>query len=205
MFSIAHFSTNWIIFQSLHFKETALLTTNPEDPSHRNVTSLFEFVAFVSKIVIYCSCSTRMTKHTMTYLNIWPVHCLNIVVQLYFSVWFFVFIVDSKKTIIDLIVISWKKNKNKWLQAEGGCGKEISHLIFWKQSSYLLVIRRKCESQNECYKKKKHAKFSEKQTFRAPDIHTYVCSFFGKFGVFCFLVLHVLRFILLPYYRRIFL
>ena len=29
------------------------------------------------------------------------------------------------------------------------------------------------------------------------------CSFFGKFGVLCFLVMPVLRFVLLPYYRRI--
>ena len=29
------------------------------------------------------------------------------------------------------------------------------------------------------------------------------CSFFGKFGVFCFLETPVLRFALLPYYRRV--
>ena len=29
------------------------------------------------------------------------------------------------------------------------------------------------------------------------------CSFFGKFGVLCFLEIPVLRFALLPYYRRI--
>ena len=29
------------------------------------------------------------------------------------------------------------------------------------------------------------------------------CSFFGKFGVFCFPVTIVLRFALLPYYQRI--
>ena len=29
------------------------------------------------------------------------------------------------------------------------------------------------------------------------------CSFFGKFGQLCFLVTSVLRFALLPYYRRI--
>ena len=29
------------------------------------------------------------------------------------------------------------------------------------------------------------------------------CSFFGKFGVVCFLVTSILRFALLPYYRRI--
>ena len=29
------------------------------------------------------------------------------------------------------------------------------------------------------------------------------CSFFGKFDVFCFLVTFVLKFVLMPYYRRI--
>ena len=50
------------------------------------------------------------------------------------------------------------------------------------------------EYQNGCYKKTKHAKFSEKRTFLPPDTHTYVCvsggkkySFFGKFGELCFL------------------
>ena len=32
-----------------------------------------------------------------------------------------------------------------------------------------LVIRQKGESQNGCFKKTKHAKFSEKQTFFTPD------------------------------------
>ena len=43
----------------------------------------------------------------------------------------------------------------------------------------------------------------------SPDTHTYVCvlggkkySFFQKFGVFCFLEALVLRFALLPHYRR---
>ena len=60
------------------------------------------------------------------------------------------------------------------------------------------------------YKKTKQAKFSEKQHFLPPDTHRYVCvsrskkcSFFGKFGLLCFLVTPVLRFALLPYCRRI--
>ena len=39
------------------------------------------------------------------------------------------------------------------------------------------VIRQRGESQNGCFKKTKHDKFSEKRK----------CSFFGKFGVLCFL------------------
>ena len=48
------------------------------------------------------------------------------------------------------------------------------------------VIGQKCESQNRCYKKTKHAK----------------CLFFGKFGVLYFLVGPVVRFALLPYCQR---
>ena len=47
------------------------------------------------------------------------------------------------------------------------------------------------------------------RNFLPPDTHTYVCisggkkcSFFGKFGVLCFLETPVLRFALLSYYRR---
>ena len=68
----------------------------------------------------------------------------------------------------------------------------------------------KGESQNGSNKNTKHAKFSEKRTFFTPGTHTYVCvsggkkrSFFGKFGVLCILVTSVLRFVLLPYYRRL--
>ena len=72
------------------------------------------------------------------------------------------------------------------------------------------VIRQKDESQNGCFKKTKHVKFPEKQTFLTSwytHVHDRVsrgkCSFFGKFGVLCFLETPVLRFALLRYYRRI--
>ena len=76
------------------------------------------------------------------------------------------------------------------------------------------VTRKKGQSQNGCYKKTKHAKFSEKQTFLTPwyahvDTHTFVCVsggkkclFFRKFSGLCFVVTPVLRFPLLPYPRR---
>ena len=38
------------------------------------------------------------------------------------------------------------------------------------------VIRQKDESQNGCFKKTKHAKFSEKRTFFYPLIRTRTCS-----------------------------
>ena len=56
--------------------------------------------------------------------------------------------------------------------------------------------KRKQENKKITFKKTKHAKFSEKLTFK--------CLFFGKFGVLCFLETPVLRFALLPYYRRIY-
>ena len=71
------------------------------------------------------------------------------------------------------------------------------------------VIRQKGESENGCYKKTKHVKFSEKRKFLTQwyahvcvRIRGKKCSFFGKFGVLCFLETPVLRFALLPYYRR---
>ena len=52
--------------------------------------------------------------------------------------------------------------------------------------------------------------FRKNEHFLPPDTHTYVCvsggkkcSFFGKFGVLCFLETPVLKFNLLPFYRRI--
>ena len=51
--------------------------------------------------------------------------------------------------------------------------------------------------------------FPKNEHFLPPDTHTYVCvlggkkcSFFRKFGVLCLLETPVLRFALLPYYRR---
>ena len=71
------------------------------------------------------------------------------------------------------------------------------------------VIRKKGESQNGCFKKTKLPKFSEKQTFLTPwyaqegmRIWGKKCSFFGKFGVLCFLETPVLTSCLLAYYRR---
>ena len=66
------------------------------------------------------------------------------------------------------------------------------------------VIRQKGESQSGCFKKAKHAKISEKH-FLPPDVCVSggkKCLFFGYFGVLCFLETPVLRFALLPYYRR---
>ena len=54
------------------------------------------------------------------------------------------------------------------------------------------LIRRKGESQNGRFKKRKHAKFSEKRTF--------LTTWYAHVRVIC---TSVLRFAFLPYYRRI--
>ena len=66
-------------------------------------------------------------------------------------------------------------------------------------------IRQKGKSQNGCFKKAKHAKISEKQTFLTPwYAQVYLlyqtCIFFN----FCFLETPVLRFALLSCYRRLY-
>ena len=71
------------------------------------------------------------------------------------------------------------------------------------------VINQKGESQNGCFKKIKHAKFSEKRTFLTLW-YAYVpvrsggkkCSFFGNFGMLYFFETPVSGFTFLSYYRR---
>ena len=72
------------------------------------------------------------------------------------------------------------------------------------------VIRQNGESQNGCFEKTKHAKFSENSTCLTPlYAHARVrigfkkCLFFRKFGKLCFLLTADLKFSLLPYYRRV--
>ena len=71
------------------------------------------------------------------------------------------------------------------------------------------VTRQNGASQNGCFKKTNHVKFSKKRTLLIPwyaHIRTYVslsggkkCSFFVKFAVLCFLETPVLRCPILPY------
>ena len=56
------------------------------------------------------------------------------------------------------------------------------------------------------FQENKARQIFQKTNISYPLIHTSgakKCSFFGKFGVVCFLETPVLRFALLPYYRRI--
>ena len=79
---------------------------------------------------------------------------------------------------------------------------KIYYKIYIFENYISSVIRQKGESQNGGNRKAKHAKFAEKWTFLTP-LYLRVswgksCLFFGKFV----LVTSVLRFALLPYYRR---
>ena len=48
-------------------------------------------------------------------------------------------------------------------------------LIESKYTWNLSVMRQQGKSQNRCFKKIKHPKFSEKRAFLPPDTYTYVC------------------------------
>ena len=74
----------------------------------------------------------------------------------------------------------------------------------------LSLIRLKWESLNGCYRITKHVIFrkTKNKDFLPPNTHTLVCvtgdkcSSFTQFGVLCFLLTPILKFVLLPYYRR---
>ena len=91
------------------------------------------------------------------------------------------------------------------------CSKSLNRLLLLKTNSS--AVRQKGKSQNRYYMKAKYAKFSEKQTFLTPSYaHVRVrisgrskkCSFFRKFGVFCFLITPVLRFTLSEILHKLF-
>ena len=73
----------------------------------------------------------------------------------------------------------------------------------------LSVIKPKDESQTGVSRKQSTSSFPKNEHFLLSDTHTYVCvsagkkcSFFRKLDVLCFLETPVLRFALLPSYRR---
>ena len=78
----------------------------------------------------------------------------------------------------------WWVDKSEWIHF-------LFSSLFSRENWISSVIRQKGEFQNGCFKKRKHAKFSEERTFLNPLKRTCVsrgkkCSFFGKFGVLCF-------------------
>ena len=52
-------------------------------------------------------------------------------------------------------------------------------IMNWFTNSNSPVVRLKDESQNRCYKKTKHAKFSEKQIFLPPPLRNFIGTKFG--------------------------
>ena len=78
---------------------------------------------------------------------------------------------------------------------------------FWTTSQEIVVNKPIGRISKRVFQEKKSTPhFPKNKHFLSPDTHTYVwgkkCSFFEKFGVLCFLETPVLRFALLPYYRR---
>ena len=71
----------------------------------------------------------------------------------------------------------------------------------------LSVVRQKDKAQDGITRKRSTPNFPENEHFLPPDANTYVCVsegkkclFFGKFGVPCFLVTFVLRFVFMSYH-----
>ena len=84
----------------------------------------------------------------------------------------------------------------------------IMSWVCWTERCFLLqvfcitsVIKPKGESQNGCFEKTKHVKFSEKRNVFYPLIRTNVL-FSENLTCFVFFETPVLRFALLPYDRR---
>ena len=82
-------------------------------------------------------------------------------------------------------------------------------IYFWKYLIRYKKGKRANHKTGVSKKKQSTPNFSKNEYFLTPDTHLYVCvsgvkkcSFFGKFGVLCFLETPILRFVLLPYYRR---
>ena len=98
----------------------------------------------------------------------------------------------------------------KYGSEDKNMGQILAYFVHWNLNNFenlsSSVIMQKSESQNRCYKKTKHAKFSEKRIFRTCACASQggrKCLFFGKFDVLCFLVTPLLRFALLLYCRQV--
>ena len=90
---------------------------------------------------------------------------------------------------------------------EVSCGSNEE--IIRSELHYRPIARRIMWVKTEVTRMQSKPHFPKNERFLPPDTHTYVYvsggkkrSFFGKLGVLCILVTSVLRFALLPYYRR---
>ena len=85
------------------------------------------------------------------------------------------------------------------------CWKGLNENIYWNRRQ----SRKRANLKTGVTRKPSTPNFSKNDHFLppGPHTHTYIsggkkCSFFGKFGLLCFLVTPILRFTCLPYYRR---
>ena len=95
-------------------------------------------------------------------------------------------------------------------KSQKGCFKKTEHAKFPKNEHFLRPdTHTRANLKTGVSRKQSTPNFQENEHFLPPNTHRCVsvsggkkCSFFGKFGVLCFLETPVLRFALLPYYRR---
>ena len=90
-----------------------------------------------------------------------------------------------------------------WIRIRKASNTDTFHAVSISNFNYKSsVMRQKRKSQNRCFKKTRHAKFSEKQAFLTAWNEEQNVRFSENLGNFCFLEIPVLRFTLLSYYRR---
>ena len=85
-----------------------------------------------------------------------------------------------------------------------------SYDSYAQQVRYFIGIKAKGRISNRMFQENKARQIFQKTNISYHLIHVRVrvrnegkkCSFFGKFGVLCFLETPVLRFVLLPYYQQ---
>ena len=110
--------------------------------------------------------------------------------------WYWMIGVLSGKAILKTSSVPWRYICRMQLQLQGKASttidastrERITKLLTWSWHQILVkyfesnswAIRQKGESQNECYKEVKHAKFSEKRLFLTPVSGDKKCSFFRK-------------------------
>ena len=106
------------------------------------------------------------------------------------------FLILSGKAVLKTSSVPWRYIFRMQLQLQGKASatidastrERITKLLAWSWHQILVkyfesnswAIRQKGESQNECYKEVKHAKFSEKRLFLTPLSGDKKCSFFRK-------------------------
>ena len=158
-----------------------------------------------------------------TKINIAVQHCFRYCMVLKMRHIFFAQITQNKVTVgRSKLMIMTRNIFNDLIQQGGACSYNkllwpMLVQIFCSKSFFLdvvvlslnsLIISKRANLKTVVSRKQSTPNFPKNEHFLPPDTHTYVCvsggkkcSFFGKFGVLCFLETPVLRFVLLSYYR----